>query len=148
MERVELDGKPDEECVGYDAQGQGTFILCGNGVMTRHAYDDKETLRRERMRTERYAGPPAAKTLNQGFVPNSATGCLWRGSRKTRPVGTDAGGGVADFECCGEASTPARTLRRRGRRPRRPPSPFRWRPSAGALKHLPLQGARQGSPGN
>jgi RHS repeat-associated protein len=56
LERARLDGKSYVEHIAYNAKGQRTLIVYGNGVMTRHAYDPK-TFRLARLRTERYTTP-------------------------------------------------------------------------------------------
>jgi len=58
LESVELDGRTYVERIAYNAKGQRTLIAYGNGVMTRHAYD-QETSRPARLRTERYVKPDA-----------------------------------------------------------------------------------------
>jgi RHS repeat-associated protein len=63
LERVELDGAVFVEHIGYNAKGQRTFIVYGNGVLTRYAYDP-ETFRLVRMRTERFSRPATG-----GFRP-------------------------------------------------------------------------------
>jgi RHS repeat-associated protein len=56
LERVELDGTTYVDHIAYNAKGQRTLILYGNGVMTRHAYDP-HTFRLVRLRSERYTTP-------------------------------------------------------------------------------------------
>jgi RHS repeat-associated protein len=53
LESVELESKVYVERISYNAKGQRTLIAYGNGIMTRHAYNE-ETFRLMRMRTERY----------------------------------------------------------------------------------------------
>ncbi|MDZ7961970.1 MAG: SpvB/TcaC N-terminal domain-containing protein [Aulosira sp. DedQUE10] len=52
LERVELDGAIYVEHIAYNAKGQRSLIVYGNGVMTRYAYDP-QTFRLARLRTER-----------------------------------------------------------------------------------------------
>ena len=52
LEQVQLDGTTYVEHVAYDARGQRTLIVYGNGVMTRYAYEPR-TFRLARLRTER-----------------------------------------------------------------------------------------------
>lgn len=69
LERIELEGplgqddrgprQPYVQHIAYNAKGQRTLILYGNGLMTRYAYDD-DTFRLTRMRTERYSQGNAA----------------------------------------------------------------------------------------
>lgn len=58
LERVQLDGEPYVERIAYNARGQRTLVVYGNGVMTRHAYDPN-SFRLARLRTERFATPAA-----------------------------------------------------------------------------------------
>jgi RHS repeat-associated protein len=44
------------EQIAYNAKGQRTLVVYGNGVMTRHAYD-AQTFRLVRLRTERFSQP-------------------------------------------------------------------------------------------
>jgi RHS repeat-associated protein len=53
LERVELSGTVYVERIAYNAQGQRTLIVYGNGLMTRYAYDPT-TFRLVRLRTEPY----------------------------------------------------------------------------------------------
>ena len=48
---VQLDGTPYVERIAYNARGQRTLIVYGNGVMTRYGYDP-EMFRLKRLRTE------------------------------------------------------------------------------------------------
>lgn len=69
LERIEIEGplgqdergprQPYVRHIAYNAKGQRTLILYGNGLMTRYAYDG-ETFRLARMRTERFAQVDAA----------------------------------------------------------------------------------------
>jgi RHS repeat-associated protein len=56
LERVLLDQTPYLEQIAYNAKGQRTLVVYGNGVMTRHAYD-AQTFRLVRLRTERFTQP-------------------------------------------------------------------------------------------
>jgi RHS repeat-associated protein len=56
LERVLLDRTPYVEQIAYNAKGQRTLVVYGNGVMTRHAYD-AQTFRLVRLRTERFTQP-------------------------------------------------------------------------------------------
>jgi RHS repeat-associated protein len=67
LEQVQLDGKPYVEHIAYNAKGQRTLIVYGNGVMTRHAYDPA-TFRLLRLRTEFYT-TPAAHTYRPAGAP-------------------------------------------------------------------------------
>ena len=58
LDRVQLAGVTYVEHIAYNAKGQRTLIVYGNGVMTRHAYDPK-TFRLARLRTEHYSTPAA-----------------------------------------------------------------------------------------
>jgi YD repeat-containing protein len=53
LERVQLDDSTYVEHIAYNAKGQRTLIVYGNGVMTRYAYAP-ETFRLVRLRTEHY----------------------------------------------------------------------------------------------
>ena len=53
LESVKIDDVTYVEHIAYNAKGQRTFIVYGNNVMTRYAYDQK-TFRLVRMRTENY----------------------------------------------------------------------------------------------
>ncbi|MGL4175353.1 MAG: RHS repeat domain-containing protein, partial [Dermatophilaceae bacterium] len=50
---VELDDVAYVEQIGYDAKGQRTLVVHGNGVLTRYGYDP-DTFRLRRLRTERF----------------------------------------------------------------------------------------------
>jgi RHS repeat-associated protein len=56
LESVALDDEIYVERIAYNAKGQRTLIVYGNGVMTRYAYDP-QTFRLVRLRTERYNKP-------------------------------------------------------------------------------------------
>jgi YD repeat-containing protein len=56
LQRVQLDGTTYVEHIAYNAKGQRTLIVYGNGVMTRHTYD-LQTFRLVRLRTEHYTTP-------------------------------------------------------------------------------------------
>jgi RHS repeat-associated protein len=60
---VDLDDETYVEQIGYDAKGQRTLIVHGNGVLTRYAYD-ADTFRLARLRTERFTaiGPQSYRT--------------------------------------------------------------------------------------
>ncbi|MBI3969613.1 MAG: VCBS repeat-containing protein [Chloroflexi bacterium] len=58
LERVELDGTAYVERIAYNAKGQRTLIVYGNGVMTRYAYDPR-TFRLARLHSNRYTAPAA-----------------------------------------------------------------------------------------
>ena len=69
LEQVELvrkTGTVDEfvetyvDHIAYDANGQRTLVVLGNGVMTRYAYDPR-TFRLSRLRSERYTIPRGAE---------------------------------------------------------------------------------------
>ncbi|MEO0536834.1 MAG: SpvB/TcaC N-terminal domain-containing protein [Cyanobacteria bacterium P01_A01_bin.123] len=51
LEKVLLDDTPFVEHIAYDAKGQRTLIVYGNGIITRYAYDP-QTFRLARLRTE------------------------------------------------------------------------------------------------
>ncbi len=56
VERITLDGETIIEHIAYDAKGQRTLVVRGNGLMTRYAYDPS-TLRLLRLRSERFTRP-------------------------------------------------------------------------------------------
>jgi RHS repeat-associated protein len=56
LERLTFDGALYVERIAYNAKGQRTLIVYGNGVMTRYCYDPT-TFRMARLRTERYKTP-------------------------------------------------------------------------------------------
>lgn len=56
LEQIELDGKTYVERIAYNAKGQRTLIVYGNGLMTRSAYDPR-TFRLVRLCTERFSQP-------------------------------------------------------------------------------------------
>jgi RHS repeat-associated protein len=56
LERVELGGVTYVGHIAYNARGQRTLIVYGNGVMTRYAYDP-QTFLLARLRTEHYLSP-------------------------------------------------------------------------------------------
>src|SRR5690606_24728780 len=53
LESVALGGDTYVQQIAYNAKGQRVLIAYGNGIMTRHAYDER-TFRMSRMRTERF----------------------------------------------------------------------------------------------
>jgi hypothetical protein len=53
LKQLSLDDTVYIERIAYDARGQRTLIACGNGVLTRYAYDLR-TSRLARLRSERY----------------------------------------------------------------------------------------------
>jgi RHS repeat-associated protein len=55
LESVTLDVTPYVQRIAYNAKGQRTIVLYGNGLMTRYAYDP-HTFRLARMRTEKFSG--------------------------------------------------------------------------------------------
>jgi RHS repeat-associated protein len=58
LEHVEVDGTAYVDHIAYNAKGQRTLIVYGNGVMTRYAYDF-QTFRLLRMCTQGYSAPAA-----------------------------------------------------------------------------------------
>jgi RHS repeat-associated protein len=54
--RVFLDDTLYVDRIAYDAKGQRVLLACGNGVMTRYAYDG-HTFHLRRLRSERYSKP-------------------------------------------------------------------------------------------
>ena len=59
LESIELEGERFVERIGYDAKGQRTLVVYGNGVMTRYVYDAK-TFRLARLRTEKFSNTGVA----------------------------------------------------------------------------------------
>lgn len=53
LERLELDGEAVIDLVAYDARGHRVLVVYGNGVMTRYAYDRRNS-RMLRLRSERF----------------------------------------------------------------------------------------------
>jgi RHS repeat-associated protein len=53
LEKAELDNETYVNHIAYNAKGQRTLILYGNGIMTRYSYD-KEPFLLARIRTEKY----------------------------------------------------------------------------------------------
>ena len=68
LESVRSDDTTYVERIAYNAKGQRTLIAYGNGVMTRHAYD--QNFRLVRMRTERYETPVGASLTYHPTAPN------------------------------------------------------------------------------
>jgi RHS repeat-associated protein len=67
LESVTLDGGTFVARIAYNAKGQRSLIVYGNGAMTRHAYDP-QTFRLARMRTEHFS-QPAALTYHPTGAP-------------------------------------------------------------------------------
>ena len=94
---IQLDGAQVVDRIAYDARARRTFVAYGNGLMTRHVYDDGQTSRLVRTRTDRFTR--VAGTLT--WVP-SGSPPLQDTSYRYDPVGNlvaieerSSGSGVA-----------------------------------------------------
>ena len=67
LKQLYLDDTVYIERIAYDAKGQRALIACGNGILTRYAYDP-DTARLSRLRSERYARPDAISYRPTGEV--------------------------------------------------------------------------------
>lgn len=102
LESVSLDNAPYVNYIAYNAKGQRTLIVYGNGIMTRSAYDAR-TFRLARMRTEGYTQPdpltyhPTGEVLQDFAYEYDLAGNLIRIHDRTpqsgvpnTPLGADA----------------------------------------------------------
>lgn len=68
IESVKLENTTYVQHIAYNAKGQRTLIVYGNGIMTRHAYEP-QTFRLARMRSERYTQSSLLTYTPSGAAP-------------------------------------------------------------------------------